>query len=119
MGSGSLTIGMFLSQAIPLTVATAIIAYLCATGVLESWLARIGWSLVLGVTATLIMYSLHTGTLSVTGGLWEGSGQGIPGLFFTGLKFLALYFTIAGVWMVLGCLVVGIIAGILFARSSR
>ncbi len=114
-----LTLGMFFSQAIPLTLATALVTYLCAKGILESWFARIGWSLILGVIATLIMYTLHTGTTRGTGDLWSSSGNGIAGLFFVGLKFLALYYIIAGPLMVLGCLVAGIILGIIIARTLK
>jgi hypothetical protein len=115
----SLTVGEFFSQAAPLTVATALVAFMCSRKVIESWFARIGWSLVLGTLATLLMYWWGAGTLHGTGQLWDNIPSGIAGTFSVALRFLGLYYLIAGPWMVLGCLVVGIIVGVGLDRITR
>jgi hypothetical protein len=111
--------GQFLSQAVPLTVAVGVVAFLWSRGVLDSWLARVGWSLVFGVLATLVMYALGTGTLHGTGDMWSHSSGGVVGLFVIGFRFLVLYFLIAGPWMVLGCLVAGTVLGVLLENLTK
>jgi hypothetical protein len=112
-------VGDFFAQAIPLSVAIGLIACLWHRGVLESWLARIGWTLVLISMATLVMYWLEVGTLHGTGPIFTQHVSGIGGVFQMGLNFVLLYFLIAGPWMVLGCIVVGTVAGVGISLISK
>jgi|SRR5579864_597509 len=111
--------GDFFAQAVPLTVAIGMIAFLWHRGVLESWFARIGWGLVFLSAATLVMYWLEAGTLHGTGPIFEQHVSGIAGFFQMALNFVILYFLIAGPWMVLGCTVVGVAAGVGAASMSK
>ena len=100
------------AQAVPLTGAIGTIAFLWSRGALKSWLARIGWALALFSMATLVMYWLEAGTLRPTGAIFTQHMPGIVGLFQIGLNFVILYFVVAGPWMVLGCALAGIVAGV-------
>jgi|SRR5882724_2770931 len=119
METTSLSVGEFFSQAVPLTVATAIVAYCCSRGILKEWFPRIFVSLVLGVLATLVMYWSGTGSLHGTSDMWNNTSGGIAGTFALGLRFLTLYYLIAGPWMVLGCLVAGIVIGIVLDKAIK